>query len=113
MNRIMAVSKEDIQSIYVHAKAMDLSISHVIVSPAMESTVCKIIEQQNLPLKVTVSPRIPIWNLDAYKAQVLKYDGNAKPITIGEVWDTISRHNRRMIERQVKKGKNPDIIDYL
>lgn len=55
----------------------------------------------------------PRWNLEAYKAQVFKYDGNTNPITIGEVWDTISRHNRRMIERQVKKGKNPDIVDYL
>ena len=55
----------------------------------------------------------PRWNLEAYKAQVFKYDGNAEPITIGEVWDTISRHNRRMIERLVKKGKNPDIVNYL
>lgn len=53
------------------------------------------------------------WDLEAYKSQVFKYDGNAEPVTIGEVWDTISRHNRRMIERQVKKGKNPDIVDYL
>lgn len=56
---------------------------------------------------------MPWWNLEAYKAQVFKYDGNAEPVTIGDVWDTISRHNRRMIERQVKKGKNPDIVDYL
>jgi hypothetical protein len=53
------------------------------------------------------------WNLETYKSQVFKYNGNAEPVTIGEVWDTISRHNRRMIERLVKKGKNPDIVDYL
>lgn len=104
---------EEIKALYETAKEKDLGISEVIVSPAMESTVCKIIEEQNLPLKVKVSPDIHIWNLEAYKSQVFKYDGNAEPITIGEVWDTISRHNRRMIERQVKKGKNPDIVDYL
>lgn len=53
------------------------------------------------------------WNLEAYKAQVFKYDGNAEPVTIGDVWNTISRHNRRMIERLVKKGKNPDIMTFL
>lgn len=95
------------------AKEKDLDITEVIVSPAMETTVRKIVEEQNLSLKVKVSPSIPIWNLEAFKSQVFKYDGNAQPITIGEVWDTISRHNRREIERQVKKGKNPDIVDYL
>jgi hypothetical protein len=59
------------------------------------------------------TPTLRIWNIEAYKEQVFKFDGNAQPITIGEVWNTISRHNRRMIERQVKKGKNPKLEDYL
>jgi len=53
------------------------------------------------------------WSIEAYKSQVFKYDGNAQPVTIGEVWNEISRHNRRMIERLVKKGKNPKIAEYL
>lgn len=51
--------------------------------------------------------------IEEYKAQVFKYDGNSEPVTIGDVWNTISRHNRRMIERLVKKGKNPDIMNYI
>ena len=71
-------------------------------------------EPESFEITATIAtPVLWKWNLETYKSQVFKYDGNAEPITIGEVWDTISRHNRRMIERQVKKGKNPDISDYL
>lgn len=50
--------------------------------------------------------------LEQYKEQVFKYDGEAKPITIGEIWDELPRGARRAIEREVKKGKNPDVMDF-
>ena len=51
--------------------------------------------------------------LKEYKEQPFKYDGDCKPVAIAEVWDTLDRKTRREIERLVKKGKNPDILNYL
>ena len=49
--------------------------------------------------------------IEEYKSQVFKYDGKG-PVTIGDEWPFLSRRTRREIERLVKKGKNPDIMDY-
>jgi|GEM_PF-3181615 len=51
--------------------------------------------------------------IEEYKAQPFKYDGEAKPVTIGDEWPYLSRRTRREIKRQVKKGKNPNILDYV
>lgn len=51
--------------------------------------------------------------IEEYKSQPFKYDGDCKPIPISEIWPDLSRGARREIERQVKKGKNPDIMNYL
>lgn len=52
--------------------------------------------------------------LDEYKSQIFKYDGNSNPVTYGDVMKyDLPRKTRREIERLVKKGKNPDMQDYL
>ena len=51
--------------------------------------------------------------IEEYKAQVLKYDGESKPVTIGDEWPYLPRATRREIERLVKKGKNPDITEFI
>lgn len=45
--------------------------------------------------------------IEEYKAQPFK------DATIGDYWYTFDRKTRREIERLVKKGKNPDIMNYL
>lgn len=45
--------------------------------------------------------------IEEYKAQEFKDS------TIGDYWTTFSRRTRRAIERLVKKGKNPDVMDFL
>lgn len=50
--------------------------------------------------------------IEEYKAQVFKYGGDG-PITIGDEWPYLPRATRREIERLVKKGKNPDFLDYI
>ena len=45
--------------------------------------------------------------IEEYKAKPFK------DATIGDYWYTFDRKTRREIERQVKKGKNPDILDYV
>lgn len=52
-------------------------------------------------------PKNLIMNIEEYKAQPFK------DATIGDYWYTFDRRTRREIERQVKKGKNPDIMRYL
>lgn len=47
-----------------------------------------------------------------YKAQPFKYGSNAEPILISEIWPELKRRDRREIERLVKKGKNPNVMDY-
>lgn len=49
--------------------------------------------------------------LDEYKQQILKTAGEGEDITYGMVWKQLTRRERREIERQVKKGKNPDLRD--
>ena len=44
--------------------------------------------------------------LEEYKAQPFM------GATIGDYWYTFDRRTRREIERLVKKGKNPDIMNY-
>ena len=51
--------------------------------------------------------------IEEYKAQVLKYDGESKPVTIGDEWPYLPRATRREIERLVKKGEKPDIMNYV
>ena len=51
--------------------------------------------------------------LAEYKAKPFKYDGECRPVPISEIWDNLPRKERREIERLVKKGKNPNITDYL
>lgn len=51
--------------------------------------------------------------IEEYKSQIFKYGGESEPWYIKDVWPEISRRNRREIERLVKKGNNPDILDYL
>lgn len=109
----MAATKDDIQSLYERAKEMNLDITQLVVSPKMESAVNKIIKEQNLSLKVLVSPQIRVWNIEEYKAQPFKYDGKGNPVPISEIWSDIPRKDRREIERLVKKGKNPDIMNYV
>ncbi len=45
--------------------------------------------------------------ISAYKKQPFK------DATIGDWWHTFDRRIRREIERQVKKGRNPNILEYL
>lgn len=50
--------------------------------------------------------------IEEYKAQFFKYDAKG-PVTIGDHWPYFSRRTRREIERLVKKGRNPDIMNYV
>ena len=50
--------------------------------------------------------------IEEYKSQVFKYDGKG-PVTIGDEWPYLPRAARREIERLVRKGKNPDIMNYV
>lgn len=58
-------------------------------------------------------PKKHIMSIEEYKAQPFKTDGECKPIPISDIWLSLSRRARREIERLIKKGKNPDIVDYL
>ena len=51
--------------------------------------------------------------VEEYKEQIFKYDGQSKPVKISEIWNNISRLDRRKIERRIKKGHNPDITTYF
>jgi len=51
--------------------------------------------------------------LEEYLKQPFKYDGKCEPVPISEVWMDIPRKDRREIQRLLKKGKNPNIVDYL
>lgn len=48
-----------------------------------------------------------IMTIEEYKAKPFK------DATIRDYWSTFDRMTRREIERLVKKGKNPDILDYV
>lgn len=50
--------------------------------------------------------------LEEYKQQPFKYAGDGL-VLISDEWSALSRRKRREIERLVKKGKNPDFVDYL
>ena len=45
--------------------------------------------------------------IEEYKGQPFK------DATIGDWWNTFDRRTRREIVRLVKKGKNPDIMNYI
>ena len=51
--------------------------------------------------------------LEEYLSKPFKYDGNCEPVPISEIWMDIPRKDRREIQRLLKKGKVPEIIDYL
>lgn len=51
--------------------------------------------------------------IEEYKNQPFKYDGDCNPVMIGEMWSELDRRTRREIERLVKAGRTPNIMDYL
>ena len=52
--------------------------------------------------------------IEEYKAQPFKYDGECKPVPISEIWNSwLTRKQRREITTLVRKGKNPDIMNYI
>ena len=51
--------------------------------------------------------------IEQYKSQPFKYDGECRPVPISDIWPDLSRSTRREIERLVKKGRNPDIMNYI
>jgi len=51
--------------------------------------------------------------LAEYLQQPFKYDGECKPVPISEIWMDLTRQERREIQRQLRKGKNPNIMNYL
>lgn len=63
--------------------------------------------------KVSISNDTSTMDIEQYKAQPFKYNGECNPIPISDVWSSLERKTRREIERLVKKGKNPNIIEYL
>ena len=48
-----------------------------------------------------------VMTIEEYKSQPFK------DATIGDYWYSFDRRTRREIEQQVKKGKNPDILNYV
>ena len=52
-------------------------------------------------------PKKRIITIEEYKAHPFK------DATIKDYWSTFDRRTRREIERLVKKGKNPDIMNYI
>ena len=52
-------------------------------------------------------------SLEEYLRQPFKYDGECKPVPISEIWMDLTRQERREIQRELKKGKEPNIMDYL
>ena len=51
--------------------------------------------------------------LEEYLNKPFKYDGNGKPVPISDIWMDIPRARRRTIQRLLKKGEVPNIVDYL
>jgi len=51
--------------------------------------------------------------IEEYKKLPFKYDGEGKPVLVEEEWSSLSRRVRRFIERELKKGKVPNFIDFL
>ena len=51
--------------------------------------------------------------IEEYKSQPFKTNGDGEELLIADIWDELGRRNRREIERLVKKGKNPDVLDYF
>lgn len=50
--------------------------------------------------------------IEEYKAQPFKTNGEGEEIYISDIWKELGRRKRREIERLVKKGKNPDVLDF-
>ena len=112
--KIMSTIVEDIEKIYKHAKEVGLNPAEILVPESLEETAKEIADKNGISVTIkAVHPQFRYWDIEEYKKQVFKYDGNAKPITIADIWDTIPRRSRREITRMVNKGKNPDIRDYV
>lgn len=51
--------------------------------------------------------------IEEYKQRPFKTNGAGEELLVSDIWNELSRRNRREIERLVKKGRIPDIVDYL
>ena len=51
--------------------------------------------------------------LEEYLEKPFKTDGQGNDVLISDVWGFLTRKERREIQRLLKEGKEPDIVDYL
>ena len=47
--------------------------------------------------------------LEEYKKLPFKTDGNGDEIIIGDIWPDFNREKRRLIQKELKRGKMPRI----
>lgn len=103
----------DLQRIFDHAKEYGYDPKEIVVGEGMAKEARRAAEELGITIPIRVAHPPKLWSIEEYKAQPFKYDGECKPVPISEIWNDIPRRNRREIERLVKKGKNPDIMDYI
>jgi hypothetical protein len=51
--------------------------------------------------------------LEEFLQTPFKYDGKAQPVPVSEIWSSLTRAQRREVQRHLKKGRVPNICDYL
>lgn len=51
--------------------------------------------------------------LEEYKKLPFKTDGNGEEITIGDIWSDLNREKRRLIQKELKRGKIPRIENII
>lgn len=50
---------------------------------------------------------------EEYLKTPFKTDGEGKQVLVEDAWYDIPRKTRRLIERELKKGKIPDFVDMM
>lgn len=99
--------EEQLRAMLDRANEYGYGPHEIVVGEGIAKEAKKAAEELGITIPIRVARPIHLAVMNEYLKQPFK------DATIGDYWHTFDRKTRREIERLVKKGKNPDIMNYL
>jgi len=98
---------EQLKAMLDRAKECGYNPNEIVVGEGLANEAKKAAEELGITIPIRVARPPHVASMNNYLKQPFK------DATIGDYWYTFDRKTRREIERLVKKGKNPDIMNYV
>lgn len=98
---------EQLRAVLDHAIEYGYDVKEIVVGEGFAEQATQAALELGVTIPIRVARPMHVAAMNEYLKQPFK------DATIGDYWSTFDRRTRREIERLVKKGRNPDILNYI